>query len=347
MTTVKRPDLPEFLALAFSPQAASALTQTNALARQLRDMPVNLLTDQIRDDRDRVLGEHLADLLAAHRDARAAGVTTADTLLVEGLEHVREEVTRIIDACRTLANATLATQRGFLEARYPATADDMLSTLPAVPAAVEAKPVDDANGEDRKLTTDALDALLPAKASAPTVMARRDQVDTSEPMRRRTVGVVIYLFFVLLVLCGLGYGIVYSTGVEREEAALAKAFPSKVAVAVQLDSVVRGTGPSTYDSEREVPQVAVKFHGAITNKADREALRVLLTIDILACPEGAAASCKVIETVDYDPTTEAQVLAGLTTKFQHTERIDIPNIDGTVKARLRVVGVSPFAEFRD
>ncbi len=332
--TAKRPDLGEFLALTFSPEAASALTRTNALAKQLRDMPANLLTPELVDDRERVLGEHLTDLLAAHRDARKAGAVDADADLVDGLDHVREEVARIIMACQSRANDTLATQSRFLEARYPAAADDPLSTAmpePDMPAIGE--------GEGpRKLTADALDALLPRRtpvrtpapaAPAPEKKPRRD----ADWYVTRGMSALLCVTFI--------WGVSHIASKNSEMDSLARAFPKQIAVATTIDSVRRDV---TDWQGTQVPVVAVTFHGTVTNNAKEDAKRILLAIDVSACPEsGPASACKLLQTAQYYPTNDTQFLAGLTTRFRHTERIEVPDVDGTLKARVRLVGVSPFA----
>ena len=119
-TTTARPVIGEFLKVPFTPAGAAALLRTNNMAKRVRELPERLIAGELRSDRDRVLGTHLSDLLAAHRDARAAGAADADTELADGLQHIDEELRRILAACRSRATDSLEVQSRFLEQRYPA-----------------------------------------------------------------------------------------------------------------------------------------------------------------------------------------------------------------------------------
>lgn len=155
----REPRTDQFASLSVSQAVKEALSSTNALVHRLYAVPDDVATPELQDDVDRLLDLHLPGLLSAYRDAHATGAATADGDLINALEHVREELGRILAALQLLAGGRLATQRGFLEQRYPRGADPLEVIAPGPQVAVG---IDGANRAT--LDVASLDVLLPNAA---------------------------------------------------------------------------------------------------------------------------------------------------------------------------------------
>lgn len=327
-TTIHRPTLGDFLQISFAPTAAAALSETNRLARKVRELPERLLSDDLRSDRKRVLGTHLSDLLAAHRDARAAGAPNADSELAEGLPHIDEELRRILNACRSKANDSLETQSRFLEQRYPA--DDTLSGHDPGLEDLAARPIE--GGSPRTLGRDSLEALFTPATSPP--MTKAGYTDRSgRPLNG----------YEIIALAGIGIPmlIVAYLTLSWDPHAAERAMRAKTDIVATIERVQRNRH-STVDGFEHV-FVNVDLHGSIRNRADKPLSLLELKTDLYSCPERVSplARCTYIKGVVNYPRGVVDLGPGLTGRFRDQVALSIPDVTGHIRATLQVVRTIP------
>ncbi|WP_375428863.1 hypothetical protein [uncultured Sphingomonas sp.] len=322
-TTTARPVIGDFLQVPFAPAGAAALSRTNSMAKEVRDLPERLISDELRSDRDRVLGTHLSDLLAAHRDARAAGAADADAELADGLQHIDEELRRILAACRSRATDSLEVQSRFLEQRYPG--DKTFGLLGDGSEDVAPQSIEGTN--PRTLGRDSLEGLFsPATAPArarPTFSDRSGQAfNRLEFLTIATLALIALLLIVLML--------------NHDPRAADKAMRAKVDVAATIDDIRR---VRTNSDGVEQVYAEVDLRGSVRNRADRPLDALGLEIDLFSCPQAGLplTRCTLVTKTPVYPDGIDDLRPGLTGRFRHTSMALIPDVDGHLRASIRVV----------
>lgn len=330
MTTPQRPTVDELQSLTFAPETASALAHVNDLAKLLRSIPVHLFTPELKNDRDRVLNDHLSDLLGAYRDARAAGNDSADAELVEGLNPIAEEIGRIVSACQARANDALAIQNRFLETQYPADTGYGLTVTPAVALPIQRVPVE--GDAPRKLGPDSLDALISARPAVET---------PAHPKNTKEIEVSsAAIFFAFLILAGLIFAISYDMTHDRDaeqraaSQAVRRANMAKVAVTAKIDSVHRQLDRPENKGAPAAVSAVVDLHGTVQNLSSDQLSTLSLVVDLYSCPTINAPlnACAFVDAISNDVEGAAGLNPRLTARFKEHWTGDIPNVEGHLRA---------------
>lgn len=337
MTTAQRPTLGQLQSLTFAPEAASALAHVNDLAKLLRSIPLHLFTPELKDERDRVLNDHLSDLLAAYRDARAAGNDSADAELVEGLDPIAEEIGRIVSACQARANDALATQSRFLETQYPADTAYGLTVTPAVPLPIHRVPVE--GDAPRKLGPDSLDALISDKLTA------KPAVETpARPMNGKDFAALLFVFLIFGgLIFAIYYGMTHDPDAEQRaaEQAVRRANIEKVAVTVKIDSVHRQLDRPENKGAPATVSAVVDLHGTVQNLSSDQLSTLSLVVDLYSCPTINAPlnACAFVDAISNDVEGAAGLNPRLTARFKEHWTGKIPNVEGHLRAVVNLKNV--------
>lgn len=326
-----------FLALPFSKAAAQALTQTNALVARLRQMPRELMTEELVDDRAALLDKHLPNLLAAHKLAKAAGASSADVDLVAALEHVCEEAHRIIGVCQARAKNDLDTQGRFLESLYPVSDEGPLVSLKEE---TDGHRMEATSPKSTVVSAQTLDHLLPMVSDRRST--GHPTIDKAPALDWRSLKDVIKpadifpIAFSIGILCILAMIIGGRVLYEQSYVETNKAFQSQLNVRASITSLHRNI--EKYDDGEKHQVATISFNGDVANLTSVEADSVVLNVSIYSCTERNKDRCVVLIDHDYDVTNDTRVLGGLNTHFSKDWSFDIPNVDGTLRAKIRFKG---------
>lgn len=257
----------EYAALSFSASTARALEATNMLANQVRSVPAHLMTEQLQEDRALVLNASLPRLLDAHLDARRAGDMGADGELEAGLEHICEELQRILKACQERARDTLATASNYLEQRYPV--DDAFGPHAAV------SPLQDAPAATRELPLGSLEGLF--QGVLPVTKGNLGAIQRLQKRWSKWVPAAIVV--PLLAYAG---ALMFGEYTKRPEEVYRSAH---VDIAPVVDSVRRKTiMRDNGDHLWKDPSLVVELHGTVKNM-DKDVLkRSFLQVELISCP---------------------------------------------------------------
>lgn len=308
-----------YASLSFSARTAEALETTNALANQVRSVPEHLMTEELRVDRALVLNASLPRLLDAHLDARRAGDEGADGELEAGLEHIREELQRILQSCQARARDTLTTASNYLEQRYPV--DDGFEP----PKAVLAR--QDGSAAHRELPLTSLEGLFQG-----VLPVGEDNLGPNQRLLRSwSKWVPAVIVVPLLAYAGALMVGEYTKSPDT-------VYRSKlIDVATVVDSVRREsiTRDNGYHVWKE-PSLVVELHGTVKNRSKDDLKWSFLEVELLACPykDSDVRECDVGPSDLVNVIASEGLKSGATARWKSAVTLNVPNLKRYLRVRI-------------